>query len=199
MKKFTLVNIILILAAIITGVYYISLYQDIRDNILRLHIISNSNSIEDTKMKLNVRDKILDSVQGEITKNSTKKDIISKLPQIEKTANDYLKKQGVSYSAQVTLGDTDIPRKEYNGIVLPKGNYNAIRVVLGNGAGENWWCVAYPPLCFTQEVFGKITPEGEDILKKVINEKGYSMITSNVKYELKIVELLEKLINTIKK
>ena len=198
MKKFTAVNVIIALSLIITGVYYISLYDNISENIIRLHVISNSNSQEDTQMKLKVRDNILDSVRGRISEDSGREEIISALPEIENTANEFLVNQGAGYGAKVMLGESEIPRKEYNGIVLPKGNYEAIRVVLGEGKGENWWCVAYPPLCFTEETSGEISEEGEAILKDSIDYRSYKMITSDIKYELKIVEVAEKIIDIIK-
>lgn len=198
MKKIIVFNVIAALVIIITGVYYISVYDDIAGNLIRLHVISNSNSKTDTDIKLMVRDNILASVRGIIDRNSTKQEVINALPEMERAANDFLDSKNIGYDAEIVLEETDIPRKEYNGIVLPKGNYRAIRVVLGEGKGENWWCVAYPPLCFTEETTGKISDSGDKILKNSMDYKSYRMITSDVKYELKIVEVAKKIINMIK-
>lgn len=198
MKKIIVFNVIAALVIIITGVYYISVYDDIAGNLIRLHVISNSNSKTDTDIKLMVRDNILASVKGIIDRNSTKQEVINALPEMERAANDFLDSKNIGYDAEIVLEETDIPRKEYNGIVLPKGNYRAIRVVLGEGKGENWWCVAYPPLCFTEETTGKISDSGDKILKNSMDYKSYRMITSDVKYELKIVEVAKKIINMIK-
>lgn len=199
MKKVIILNVIIVLALIITGVYYISIYDDVSENLIRLHVISNSNSEEDTEIKLKVRDNILDAVEEKITKNSTKQDIINALPEMEESANKFLDENNIGYDAKIKFENTEIPRKEYNGIVLPKGNYKSIRVMLGEGGGENWWCVAYPPLCFTEQTTGKISESGEKILRESMDYKSYRMITSDIKYELKIVEVAEKIIDIIKK
>lgn len=198
MKKIIGINFIIILALIISGVYYISIYNNISENIIRLHVISNSNSKTDTNIKFGVRDNILDSIKGMLEKTPEKKDIISKIPKIELLANEYLKKTGAGYSAKVFFEDTKIPRKEYNGIVLPKGNYEAIRVILGNGEGENWWCVAYPPLCFTEQTFGNMSEEGLKTLENSLDNESYRIITSEINYEFKILEIAEKIAQAIK-
>lgn len=198
MKKIIGINFIIILALIISGVYYISIYNNISENIIRLHVISNSNSKTDTNIKFGVRDNILDSIKGMLEKTPEKKDIISKIPKIELLANEYLKKTGAGYSAKVIFEDTKIPRKEYNGIVLPKGNYEAIRVILGNGEGENWWCVAYPPLCFTEQTFGNMSEEGLKTLENSLDNESYRIITSEINYEFKILEIAEKIAQAIK-
>ena len=198
MKKILVFNVIFFLSFIISIVYYISFYNDISENLVRLHIISNSNSESDTRVKLLVRDNILNDVRGKISVSSKRTDIIKKLPEFEKSANDFLEKTGVNYRARIIYEKADIPRKEYNGIVLPAGDYKAIRVILGEGKGENWWCVAYPPLCFTESVMGDISKEGEEILKGSMSCNSYRMITSDVKYELKIIEVAKKIINMVK-
>lgn len=197
MKKFMFFNIILSLIILINAVYYIAIYNDISKNVIRLHIIANSNSQNDTEIKFMVRDKILDNLKSSINTSSTKEDIINSLPQIEKIANEFLKQENIKYGAGVYYENTDIPRKEYNGISLPEGKYNAIRVVLGTGGGENWWCVAYPPLCFSENTCGEISQSGNELLKNSMNGTSYKIITSDIKYELKIVELAKKLLNII--
>lgn len=198
MKKLIGINSIIILALIIAGVYYISIYNNISENIIRFHVISNSNSPLDTNIKLGVRDSVLASLKGDFTKNSGKQDILSKLPEIELLANEYLKKTNAGYGAKVVFENTEIPRKEYNGIVLPQGNYRAIRVILGEGAGENWWCVAYPPLCFTEGTFGNMSKEGFDTLRNSLDNESYRIITSEINYEFKILEIAEKIAQAIK-
>jgi len=199
MKKIIIFNTLLVLAMVITGIYYISLYDDISKNIVRLHVISNSNSEEDTEIKLLVRDKILDEVRDRIDKKSTRQEVLNSLEDMEKSANEYLKSQNIGYGAEISLGNTDIVRKEYNGIILPEGEYLAIRVVLGEGKGENWWCVAYPPLCFTENTTGEISSEGEKLLRGTMSDESYRLITSDIKYEFKILELAKKIVKALQK
>lgn len=198
MRKVFVFNGIVILILMISTVYYISLYDDISGNLVRLHVISNSNSERDTKIKLLVRDNILNDVRKKINCNSKRTDILKALPEFEESANDFLEKSGIDYRARVIYEKADIPRKEYNGIVLPAGDYCAIKVLLGDGKGENWWCVAYPPLCFTESVMGGLSKDGEEMLRGAMDYNSYRMITSEVKYELKIVEIAKKVINMIK-
>ena len=198
MKKIVVFNVIVFFMFVILMVYYISLYNDISKNLVRLHVISNSNSSEDIGVKFMVRDNILNNVREKINISSKREDVLKALPEFEKSANNLLKKTGVDYGARVVYGEADIPRKEYNGIVLPAGDYKAIKVILGEGKGENWWCVAYPPLCFTESVMGGISKEGEEILKVSMDYNSYKMITSDVKYELKIIEIAKKVMNMIK-
>ena len=199
MKKFLMVNLMLFLSAIILVVYYFSVYSDISDNVIRLHIIANSDSDYDQGVKMSVRDEIIKRMQTELEKDSDREDIIASVGEIEKTANTYLKKLGADYGARAEFENVKIPRKVYNGIVMPEGKYSAIRVKLGVGKGENWWCVCYPPLCFTEDVFGKMSDEGEAKLKSEIGKNGYRVIGSDVKYELFLVEFAEKVMRYIVK
>ncbi len=189
--------ILLVLAGLMVLVYYVSVFDNISGNLLRLHIISNSNSDYDTEIKLKVRDHLLETVSRYCDNNMSREDVLRLIPEIEDTANEFLEKNGISYSAKVRYETTDIPRKEYNEIVLPKGDYSAIRVILGEGGGENWWCVAYPPLCFTEEVFGGLSGDGERALKGMVGKDGYRVITSDIKYELKILEVSKKILKKI--
>lgn len=199
MKRIVKLNILAALVLIITAVYYITVYDDVSGNLIRLHVISNSNTEADIKIKEAVRDVILEGVGDSITPDSDPSDILNGIPGFLETANSFLEKEGIGYRAKATIEKTEIPRKEYKGIVLPKGEYTAIRIMLGEGKGENWWCVAYPPLCFTEEVAGKLTEEGEELLKSRIDYKSYRVITSEVKYELKIAEVAKKIISYLKK
>lgn len=198
MKKIVFINVLAGLMVIIAAVYYLSLSDDLSENLIRLHVIANSNSESDIKVKEETRDFILDNMKGIITDTSDSSDILKELPRLEREANRFLEKSGIGYSARVEAEKTEIPRKEYNGIVLPKGEYRAIRVFLGEGKGENWWCVAYPPLCFTEEVTGGLSEDGKELLKGIIAPESYRLITSEIKYELKLVEVARKVINEIK-
>ena len=193
MKKIILFT----LMAIMVFVYYISVYDSISGEILRMHIIANSNTHYDQDVKIKVRDYLLGEMKKYSDKCMTGEDVVKLIPKMEKRTNEFLKEQGISYSAKVKYEVTDIPRKEYNGIILPRGEYSAIRVVLGDGDGENWWCVAYPPLCFTEEVFGDLSEDGKRALEKMVGKDGYRVISSDIKYELKIVEISKKLFKKI--
>lgn len=120
----------------------------------RLHILANSNSEQDQQIKLDVRDAVLQVTHDEIEqcKNAveTEEYIRDNIGIILETANDMLAKNGVSYQATATVGNYHFPDKSYRDVRYPEGDYQALRILLGDGEGENWWCVMFPPLCITE-------------------------------------------------
>lgn len=123
-----------------------------KDNIIRFHVIANSDSPDDQALKLKVRDRILNEVHDRFDSandiNEQRKAIKNNIPYIESIANDEIKKSGKNYVAKVYFGNYDFPTKVYGEMVFPAGTYEALRVVIGRGEGANWWCVMFPPLCF---------------------------------------------------
>lgn len=123
------------------------------ENVLRLHVIANSNSIEDQALKLKVRD-VIGTVVSELACNAdsaeeTEKIVIENKDIIESAAEQIVKDEGYNYNVSVETGRFYFPTKYYNQSALPAGEYEAVRVVIGEGNGENWWCVLFPPLCFS--------------------------------------------------
>lgn len=121
------------------------------------------------------------------------------LSRIEAVANRVLKENGYSYQAQASIGETHFPVKHYENITLPPGNYRALRIVLGNGAGQNWWCVMYPPLCFSGSIEGSASQESQAMLKSSLGEENYTLITDGadesgelpVQFKFKILEIFD--------
>ena len=117
--------------------------EDLQNNLLRLHIIANSDSENDQKIKLDVRDALLK--MGEYDEQK-----------LSKTANGMLEDLKTGYRAKICYRSRYVPVKSYKNIALPEGEYACLDVILGEGRGENWWCIAYPPLCFTEAVSGEM-------------------------------------------
>ena len=161
--------------------------DSISESVTRLHIIANSNSQYDQQIKLDVRDNIISSV--EINKDNMNE----VLPETEKKVNEYLEKNNVPYRAKVEYKDTYFPTKTYANLSLPKGKYKAVNVKLGKAEGENWWCVMFPPLCFTDGATGKIDEKGEAYLKKTLTDDEYRLISLNddMKFKFKIIEVFK--------
>lgn len=117
----------------------------IPDSAIRLRVIANSNTFEDqaTKMEIkqNIETILKDDLIGVANKNSAKETIQNKIPEMKTMLNNYNIKYKVNY------GQNYFPKKTYKGVEYPEGNYESLVVTLGNGAGENWWCVLFPPLC----------------------------------------------------
>ena len=141
-------SLFLTLTLLFTGLlsYARTVSSDISDAVVRLHIIANSDSTEDQALKLKVRDRILN--EGE-TPNDALSLINDNLDFIQAVAHDEVLKHGFSYPVTVSTGSFSFPTQSYGDIILPAGKYNALRIQIGESKGQNWWCVVYPPLCFT--------------------------------------------------
>ncbi len=129
----------------------ILLQRTLADKTLRLHVVANSDSVADQEQKLRVRDRILQEV-GELTLDChTLDDTIVVLepclPQLEKSAQELLEGEGSTYSVRITLCKENFSTRDYDTFSLPAGKYHSLRVVIGEGAGKNWWCVVFPSLC----------------------------------------------------
>lgn len=176
--------------------------QSLSDNLIRLHIIANSDAAIDQEVKLQVRDAVLDYLTGKLDlTNSTEASveiIKQELPAIEKIAVSVLEKNGHTPVAQAEYGAYAFPTKQYENIELPAGTYNALRITLGEGAGQNWWCVVFPPLCFADSQNGVISQEADAKLKEALPAEQYDLITTTdedtvpVQFKLKLVELVEE-------
>ena len=161
--------------------------ESISESVTRLHIVANSNSAYDQKVKLDVRDNIIKKV--EINKDN----IENVLPETEKMVNEYLNEIDAPYGAKVEYKETYFPTKIYGNISLPSGKYMAVNVKLGEAKGENWWCVMFPPLCFTDSATGRINQEGEKYLNETLTKDELKLITLNdeMQFKFKIIEIFK--------
>lgn len=180
--------------------YSFSVQKNLSDEILRLHIIANSDSEYDQNIKLKVRDKISESVGAEFLKIKDKKEyrriLIEKIDEIQNMTDSVLADSNVGYKSKVSFEKLYVPRKKYNSLILPEGSYEGVVVRLGNACGKNWWCVVYPPLCFSENSVGNLTPEAKEYLKNNLSAESYSLITEegiNIQYKFKIIETFQKI------
>ena len=172
---------------------------NISDNVLRLHVIANSNSPEDQSLKLKVRDRIISDANTLLVKAENKEDALlsakKNLSFLESSVHDELRKNGSTYDARVEIGSFDFPPKKYGKILLPAGNYNAVRVVIGDGTGKNWWCVMFPPLCFTNGTV-ELSEDCTAYLKSHLSKGEYSLITESapdIELRFKTLDILKNL------
>jgi len=168
MKYFYLVLLSIFSVVGISVVYADNIRTDLSENLLRLHIIANSDSEFDQSVKLSVRDAILESAKD----NPERK-------HIETIVANTLTELNAGYGFNTEITQTFVPEKTYKNIRLPEGTYNCINITLGNGNGKNWWCVAYPPLCFTEEVFGELSQNGEMLLEGRLDRESFKTIIYN--------------------
>ena len=125
--------------------------EKVYDSVIRLHVLAASDSEQDQAIKLLVRDRLLEEsdflFQGAETLESAKENAPTAGEKAVEIANSVLAEQGVDYTAHFEWGTENYPTREYDGISFPVGNYYSLRLVLGDGEGQNWWCVLFPPLC----------------------------------------------------
>ncbi|MBR4874689.1 MAG: stage II sporulation protein R [Clostridia bacterium] len=170
--------------------------DNISNEIVRLHIIANSDDIDDQNVKLLVRDEILRVTENEWGDKMSLSYAEENKEKLKKIADDVLFKNGFDYKSEIVTGNFFFPTKKYENITLPAGEYNAVRVILGDGKGQNWWCVLYPPLCFSKSAVGEISDADKERLSQMMNDFEYEMISDeNIKLKpaLKAVEIWENI------
>lgn len=170
--------------------------EEIRSDVLRLHVIANSDSSVDQNLKLRLRDYILeegeDIFDGSVNVENAVKKIEPKLAELEKSAETFVKKAGFDYDVKITLSNEYFTTRTYESVTLPAGKYLALRVVIGSGEGHNWWCVMFPPMCVP-------AADKKDEIENVFTDKEIKLVESKPKYEprFKVVEIYEQIRETI--
>lgn len=175
-------------------------------NLIRLHIVGNSDEKTDQNVKLMVRDALMSTFGKRLldAKNVTDAEEIltDLLPEIEKVASDCLRQNGFNYKATASIKTVFFPDKSYRTssgetVFLPEGNYKALQVVLGDGKGQNWWCVMYPPLCYfdlVKKTFNVTYAQNYPEVKAqpVVNMKSVSSVVADDVHHVLIDELSTK-------
>ena len=178
--------------------YFSSVSGEIRENVVRLHILADSNSKIDQEVKLKVRDALLEKntqlLSNKVTPENAEEYFKQSKDELEKCANEVLKENGFDYTAKITLGKEYYTTRVYEDLTFPAGTYTSIKVVLGSGEGKNWWCVMFPPLCVPVATGGVETDDGV-ALEEYLDENGKRIVESNGKFKVgfKIVEIYERL------
>lgn len=167
------------------------------DGVIRLHVLASSDSAEDQALKLKVRDAILADTEGLLDGATSREEAAERLcaaiPAIEATASECLLANGCDAPVTVTLGEEDYPRRVYEDVALPAGEYLSLRVCIGEATGKNWWCVLFPPMCLSAA-----TEQRESAcLAAGLTEGQYRMITdtegAQYKLRFKVVEVAERI------
>ena len=143
------------------SVYMMSVIKDrntLNNEILRLHVVANSDTERDQAVKLKVRDAVIAELEQTIAQAADKEAaetlVLDKLPELEQAANEVLAAEGFSERATVTLTAEEFPTRYYDTFALPAGVYDSLRISIGSGQGHNWWCVVFPSLCVPAAVEG---------------------------------------------
>lgn len=170
--------------------------NELRSEVLRLHILADSDCVEDQNVKLKVRDALLNS-GNELFAGNTDIETVSMIFENEKEklisiADRVLAENGFDYKSDIYLAEEYFTTRTYGDYTLPAGKYLAVKVILGEGEGHNWWCVMFPPLCLPAAV----SDEEVDVY---FDGCCTELIKSNPQYDIrfKIIEIIEKIKNNI--
>ena len=163
-----------------TAVYARNIQRGIAENVVRLHVLPNSNSESDQQLKLYVRDGVLDIMREFLTGYEDKAAVLAlveyNMHEIKARAYEIIREHGKDYSVTASITRERFPTRHYDGVTLPVGYYTAIRIDIGEAAGQNWWCVAFPPLCFVRATRVQ-TPSNYSPLQNVLTAQQYELVT----------------------
>ncbi|MFB9326921.1 stage II sporulation protein R [Paenibacillus aurantiacus] len=149
---------------------------DIPEESIRLRILANSDSAIDQAVKRHVRDTVVEEmgrwVNAQHSIEEARLTIHAHMSDIERVVADELQSRGFDYGFKAELGIVPFPTKMYGSKVYPAGDYEALRITLGSGEGQNWWCVLFPPLCFVDAVSGEATAAAATTVAADVQEGG---------------------------
>lgn len=201
MKKVFLLLLILLSFSVSVLSFASCVQKDISRSVIRFHVKANSNTEYDQNIKLKVRNKAVEFLSPKLEEAKSVDESVfiikENIFELENAVNNYLKENNLPYCATVYLDKKSFPTKSYENVTLPAGNYNALCIDLGDAQGENWWCVMFPPMCFTDNSV-KLSPASEEYLKQNLSQESYYIISANEEeittvYRFKIFDCLESL------
>ena len=181
--------------SLLWGMWSLQRQQALADEVIRLHVIAASNSMADQQLKLQVRDAVLEEascwIDSAHSQAEAEECLRQHLPALQTAAAETVSAAGYDYTVEALLAPETYPTRDYGTFALPGGEYLSLRVIIGEGAGHNWWCVVYPPLCTAT-----VTEEMEQEARQAgLSEEDISLITrSDGEYVIKFksIELWEK-------
>lgn len=221
MKRFFDIKLILLLVVLLTAnIFYgcttvtvdkvcannldakILNYNDVKDSLIRFHVIANSDSDEDQQLKLKVKNKVIEYLYPYLSESKSLDDsrhiIKDNMDEVKTLTQEVIKEEGYNYDVNLQLSRENFPDKSYGNIVLPQGNYEAFRIIIGKGKGRNWWCVMFPPLCFVDE--SKNIVDTKKLDENIANIEGKTEENKKdndkqVIFKFKVVEVFDKIFN----
>lgn len=188
------VSLIVIAAAIFNIASFSAECKNIRSEVLRLHVVADSDSETDQKLKLMVRDAVLEKggelFDGSVTAQTAKSKITPRIAELKETAEEVLRKNGCENEVEITVQEEFFNTRCYENFTMPAGVYTAVRVNIGSAQGQNWWCVMFPPLCL---------PAASADADAFFSQDEMKVISASPEYEprFKIVEIMETIKNKL--
>lgn len=183
--------------------------QKIAKEIIRFHILANSDKEEDQKLKLKVKGEVLSYLQDilkDVDDIKIAREIITQEKHnIELIAKEVIQTEGYQYKVTAMLTTCMFPIKVYGDLTFPAGKYEALRVLIGRAEGKNWWCVMFPSLCFVNETYSVVPKESKEKLRYILPEEEYNALINNPGYqwddsqEVNDIQVKFKLLEELKK
>lgn len=202
LRRWELALLLGVAVAALLGAWLNVQQRDLADRVIRLHVIANSDSPVDQALKLRVRDRVLAEAGALFAQTDSRAQaqaaILDRLPDLAAAGARAVGEEGYSYPVAASLEEgVWFPTKEYADFALPAGDYTALRLVIGEGGGQNWWCVVFPPLCL-----GSVTEESAQTAAAAgFSEEQISFITGESEgyvVKFKAMELWDELQNWLK-
>lgn len=163
-----------------------------KDNIIRFHIRANSDNEEDQALKLKIKDKILESMKEKFQDSRSLEEgritIKENMEEMKFITEKVIEGEGKDYSVGISLGQDKFPIRKYGNLVLPTGEYETLLITLGEGKGQNWWCIMFPPLCFV-DITHSVSYNLEEELENYLGKEEIEL-----KLKWKIVDIFKRLI-----
>lgn len=171
--------------------------QHIASQIIRLHVIANSDETEDQTLKKEVKDQVVTYLRSKMNQaasiQAARQVICQEMDALKEVAEKKIRQEGYDYPVTVSLGTTYFPVKEYGDMAFPAGDYEALRVQIGESKGRNWWCVMYPSLCLVDGVYQTVPENSKDKLKQVLSTSEYQSLVDggeDVQFRLRFLDWL---------
>lgn len=192
-KKIKISIVFAIVISVVFSIYtFAKTSEKIRNDFIRLHVIANSDTDADQELKLQVRDFMLnegsDIFDGTVNTTNVYEKIPERLPVLEEKTEGYIKSLGYNYKVKITLEKEYFTTRTYSSATLPAGKYTALKVIIGEGEGRNWWCVMFPPMCIS-------AADEQKVLNEYVSVSELKLISRNPQFEVrfKIVEIIEEI------
>ena len=162
--------------------------EHLAQEVLRFHVLANSDSDADQALKLKVRDSVLGFLEETMPEmdgaSGTAAWMREHIDDIEAVSRETVAAEGADYPVSAAVTTCWFPDRTYGDLTFPEGNYEALRVEIGAAEGHNWWCVLYPGLCFLDSANAVVPEEGREKLKNVLTEEEYSRITATSDFKV---------------
>ena len=187
------------------SLYSNTIQSEISDSVLRLHVLANSDSAADQALKLKVRDRLLaesrDLFQNCTSPSEARAVFSDNHDKLQEAAAAEIKKEGFTYPVSIALNQSYFPTRHYGNVSLPAGEYEAVRVEIGNASGKNWWCVMFPPLCFVDGSVDGADAKGTEMIQEQLGDNADIITkdgTIDLKLRFKLVDIFQSTSHAIR-